>query len=102
MVDPEVMNTFKLIEDAADTSHEERRKSWKEFRDTGLLWFINMILHVFGWAIFMRVEDGKIVDVYPHRTELRGFEVKTNTEGYQKVSKYMKENAKELYKETKE
>ena len=27
------------------------RKSWEEFRNAGLLWWINMILHTFGWAI---------------------------------------------------
>lgn len=24
------------------------KKSWKEFRDSGMLWWINMILHTFG------------------------------------------------------
>lgn len=74
---------------------------WEEFRDAGLVWFVNMILHLFGWVLVVRMEDGHVVNVYPHRTRLRGFEVHTNTEGYQRVSKYMKENAKKLYEETK-
>lgn len=26
------------------------KKTWKEFRESGFLWWINMILHTFGWA----------------------------------------------------
>ena len=38
------------------------RKTWKEFRESGLLWFINTILHMFGWAIVVDVdmEDNNI------------------------------------------
>lgn len=45
------------------------RKSWEEFRNAGLLWWINMILHTFGWAI-----------------------EENNMEGYQKVSQLKKSN----------
>ena len=41
------------------------RKSWEEFRNAGLLWWINMILHTFGWAITVDLKDGKIIDCYP-------------------------------------
>ncbi|WP_207733339.1 hypothetical protein [[Clostridium] symbiosum] len=34
------------------------RKSWEEFRNAGLLWWINMILHTFGWAITVDLKDG--------------------------------------------
>ena len=27
------------------------KKTWEEFREAGLLWFTNMILHTFGWSI---------------------------------------------------
>ena len=33
------------------------RKEWNEFRQTGLLWFINSILHLFGWAIVLSYND---------------------------------------------
>jgi len=29
----------------------KNQEKWKEFRNSGLLWFINTILHTFGWAI---------------------------------------------------
>ena len=74
-------------------------KSWEEFRDSGFLWWINMILHTFGWAITVKMEDGKVVDVYPARVKFRVFGEKNNTEGYIKVSQYMKENVSELLEE---
>ena len=74
-------------------------KSWEEFRDSGFLWWINMILHTFGWAITVKMEDGKVIDAYPARVKFRGFGEKNNTEGYIKVSQYMKENVSELLEE---
>ena len=74
-------------------------KSWEEFRDSGFLWWINMILHTFGWAITVKMEDGKVIDAYPARVKFRGFGEKNNTEGYIKVSQYMKENVNNLLEE---
>lgn len=79
------------------------KKTWKEFKDSGLLWWINMILHTFGWAIVFSVEeDGEIKDIYPARVKFRGFDEKSNTKGYINVSRYMKDNSNELFKESKE
>ena len=75
------------------------KKSWDEFRESGLLWFANMVLHAFGWAIVTEVENGKVVDAYPARVGFRGFGVESQTAGYIKVSKYMAENAAELLDE---
>ncbi len=79
------------------------KKTWEEFRNSGLLWFANMILHTFGWSIVVSVEDdGTILNAYPARVKYRGFDTKFNTEGYQKVSEYMYENARQLERESKE
>lgn len=78
------------------------KRSCDEFRNNGLLWWINMILHTFGWAIVTEVDEGKIVDVYPARVKFRGFGEKNNTEGYIKVSQFMKDNAEILLKESEE
>jgi len=80
------------------------KKSWKEFRERGLLWWINMILHTFGWAIAINIDDatGEIVEAYPARVKFRGFDEKSNTEGYIKVSQYLKENAETLDSEARE
>lgn len=77
-------------------------KTWNEFRDTGLLWFINTILNVFGWGIYIGLDDeGNIIDAFPTRCRFRGFETEINDEGYFLVSKYLKDNAKEIYDEFK-
>lgn len=76
--------------------------SWKEFKNSGMLWWINMILHTFGLAIVYDMEDGEIKDVYPARVKYRGFGEKNNTDGYIKVSEYINKNFKELLSESKE
>lgn len=79
------------------------KKTWQEFQDTGLIWWINRILHTFGWVIVYVVEvDGTISDVYPARASYRGFAPETETRGFKKVSAYMQANAAELEKEVNE
>lgn len=80
------------------------RKKWKEFKDSGMLWWINMILHTFGWAIVYSINSNtkEIEEVYPARVKFRGFDERSNSEGYEKVSKYLKDNSEELYKEAQE
>lgn len=79
------------------------KKSWDEFRSCGLFWFINMIIHTFGWALAYEVdEEGKIVTVYPARVKYRGFSENTNTEGYIRLSNYLKENIDDIANEAKE
>ena len=79
------------------------RKTWKEFQDSKLLWWINRILHTFGWAIVLQVEeDGEISDVYPARVRFRGFDEKSETEGFVGVTQYLKSVVDELEDEAKE
>lgn len=76
------------------------KKSWDEFRDSGFLWWINMILHTFGWAIVYEFDKEKNVsEVYPARVKYRGFPEEINTIGYTNVSRYMNENANVLLEE---
>lgn len=79
-----------------------KRISWKEFKDSGMLWWINMILHTFGLAIVFDMENGEVNEVYPARVKYRGFGEKNNMEGYVKVSKYLNDNSEELLKEAAE
>lgn len=76
-------------------------KSWKEFRESGLLWFVNTTLHIFGWSIVIEMVDGEIARAYPARVKFRGFSEEVNTDGYKKVSKYMKDNVIDLEEESK-
>ncbi len=80
------------------------RKSWQEFRDTGLFWLMNSVLHTFGWSLVVDVDDttGEIVSAYPARVTFRGFNEASNSEGYIKVANYMKENAEAIAAEAAE
>lgn len=78
------------------------RKTWQEFRDTGLLLLVNQFLHIFGWAIVVEVDGDKIVASYPARVRFRGFDNQSCSNAYKKVSKYMSENAAELEAEANE
>jgi hypothetical protein len=77
------------------------KKTWEEFRLTGLLWWINMILHTFGWAIVFETTAGIVTGVYPARVTYRGFSDEDNADGYKEVSAYMCNHADEIYKEAK-
>jgi hypothetical protein len=75
-------------------------KSWEEFRESKLLWWVNRSLHLFGWAIICNTdEDGHIINTYPARVKFRGFDNKFEDEGFQGLSDYIKENIEELQKE---
>lgn len=75
-------------------------KTWEEFQKSGLLWWINRILHTFGWAIVLVQEtDGRISDAYPARVKWRGFSVGDEEKGFAKVGRYLKHNARDLYEE---
>jgi len=77
------------------------KKTWNEFRESGLLWWINMVLHTFGWAIVLELNDnGEIITAYPARVDYRGFTDEINTIGYTKVSKYLFENIEDIKKES--
>lgn len=79
------------------------RKTWNEFRNAGFIWFINMILHVFGWALVVEYADRNDLTaepiVYPARVKFRGFEPESNDRGYLKITKYMAEHSDELLHE---
>lgn len=73
------------------------KKTWREFHSHGLLWFVNSIIHVFGWAIVIELNDfNNITDVYPARVKFRGFKEEVNTKHYKNITKYMVENAHKL------
>ena len=76
----------------------KERKTWEEFAKSGLLWFINTSLHVFGWAIVIDrdKQTGHIVDVYPAKVGWRGFTTESNTRGYERVTQHLHENIHEL------
>ena len=79
------------------------RRTWDEFRELKLLWWTNRILHAFGWAIVLEVNeaDGPVIDAYPARVKFRGFEQSAEEEGFVGLTRYLKETINELEEETK-
>ena len=74
------------------------KKTWDEFAKSGLLWWINRTLHIFGWAIVFQ-SDGI---VYPARVKYRGFCEVEEENGFQFLTKYLRDTSPELYKEINE
>jgi len=85
--------------------HTVKKKTWDEFSDSGLLWWINRILHSFGWSIVIvrdDKKDNKVTGAFPARTKYRGFSKEVEEEGYKRLTKYIRENAEELEREINE
>lgn len=74
------------------------RKSSREFRESGLFWFANTVLHAFGWAI---VWDPRTDTIYLARVQFRGFDEDTTSDGYIRLTEYMKANVDTLLEEAK-
>lgn len=77
------------------------KKTWDEFRATGLLWLVNSLLHTFGWAIVTAYDDetNELIDIYPARTTWRGFTQESDQAGRHKLSLYMRDNAAKIHDE---
>lgn len=91
------LNTDKQTEEAetatdgVETCESESlwyKSSWTELRDTGLFRFVNMFLHIFGWAIQITLEDDGSVSVYPVRCKYDGFS-EGDEKMMRKISKFM-------------
>jgi hypothetical protein len=82
----------------------DTQQAWTAFRRAGLLWFVNRILHVFGWAIIVEIGtehpvEGEVVCAYPKRVGWRGFSEHEEGEGFAAVSKYLVDLSPQLSKE---
>lgn len=74
----------------------------KKFQDSGLLWWVNRMLHLFGWSIIYYYEnddDSLPTTIYPQRTKWRGFEPEIDDNGFKNLTKYLKDNAADLEKD---
>lgn len=79
------------------------KKDWNEFRNTGLFMFINTILHAFGWALVVEVDEltGKVNGCYPARTKFRGFSETDQDEMHKRIANYLSDNGKNFPEEIK-
>ena len=75
-------------------------KTWKEFRNVGLLWWVNRMLHLFGWAIVVELDEkDMITKVYPAYCKFRGFDEKSEEEGFYKLTTHLKTHMSSLVKD---
>ena len=75
-------------------------KDWKEFKDSGLLWYANLFLHAFGWCLLVEQDDdGNVIAGFPARTDFRGFSTEINDAGYLRLTNWVKDHIDELDKD---
>lgn len=76
------------------------RCSWEEFRASGLAWWINRILHTFGWALVFEIDQAqvdlpvseqRVIRCYPARCRFRGFDEKTEAEGFRMLTAHIED-----------
>lgn len=78
------------------------KKTWREFKDAKMLWWINRLLHTFGWAIVLDMENGEITAAYPARVKFRGFDEKSESEGFIGLTDHLKTTVNQLADECRE
>jgi len=79
-------------------------QTWEQFRETGLLWWINRTLHLFGWVIVCELNSDlasdrngeQVLRVYPARCRYRGFREESEDRGFRKLSRYLKDVVTQL------
>lgn len=83
-------------------------RSWDEFRKTGLFMFVNTILHAFGWALVVEVdnykelgEDAPVSKCYPARVKFRGFGEEDQTQMHERIADYLADISKDFPEEIK-
>ncbi|AVQ10682.1 hypothetical protein [Leptospira santarosai] len=75
------------------------KKSWEEFRSTGLLLFVNHFLHIFGWALIFEIRDNKVISVSPARVKYRGFPETATEEAFKKITTHLRDSVEDLVKD---
>lgn len=70
-----------------------KKESWMLFRTTGLLHFVNLFLHIFGWCIVIETDKytGEFIDAYPARCKFDGFTTK-DEESFKKLRAFIRDD----------
>lgn len=79
-----------------------KEKTWEEFKDSKLLWFVNRSLHIFGWAIVLDMDGDTVLRAYPARVKFRGFSESVEAEGFVGLTAHLKSTIDELDREAQE
>ena len=76
------------------------KRTWREFKDSKLLWWVNRSLHLFGWAIVIETDtEENVVCCYPARVPYRGFPEADEEAGFEGLTQYMLDEAQTLWSE---
>ena len=86
---------MKIERDFAESEYV-KEITGKEFRESGALWFVNSILHLFGMAITWNPDTDELKASI---VRFRGFNEECNDLGYKKLSNYLKDNINEIEKD---
>ena len=78
-----------------------QKQTWEEFQKTGLLWWINRTLHLFGYSIIYEYDNGALKEVYPAKVPYRGFPKTDEAINFNTLTNYVKDNINQLAEQTK-
>lgn len=79
-----------------------KRITIEEFQNSGALWFVNNILHLFGLTLIVSIDENGNKELYPSTCEFRGFDPDSNDRGYLRLTKYLEENIDKLVHDVEE
>ncbi len=77
------------------------KKTWEEFKECKMLWWVNRTMAIFGWAIVLTVDDdtGMVINAFPARVKYRGFSLDVEEDGFKILTQYLHKEAKKLLDE---
>ena len=71
----------------------DNSKLFDEFRETGLLMFVNIFLQIFRWSIVIEYNPiDNSYKMYPKKVNFAGFTEESQDRNFEKIWKYMKNN----------
>jgi hypothetical protein len=83
--------------------HAMERRTWDEFRSTGLLYLTNKVLHAFGWVIVWAKDDETgAVSAFPARTSYRTHSPESEASGQQRLQAWVRDGFDAVVQETKD
>ena len=76
------------------------KAQWSAFRSSGLLWWVNRTLHLFGWAIVVELDSsGEVAAAYPARCRYRGFGEEQESDGFKALTGHIRESIPNMEKD---
>ena len=78
-----------------------KTESWENFWNTGIITLVNTLTTALGWGLVaQRDPDGRVTNVYPVRTNMRGLSEEDTITGLELFSRYLAKNAETLHGES--